>query len=511
MPIQPSRALPARPDLDQQKKLAKELLAVFHNGDPESNRRIRRHLPDKPDITLADAQFVLAREYGFENWSALKAHIAEASGLEPVEQFRLAVEHGRIDDVRRVLMQHDAARDAINAPLFSFGGRAIHTARTPAMIDVLIEFGADVNLRSDWWAGPWHVLHGASGSLADHLLARGAEPDACAAASLDRIELLTRLLEENPARAGERGGDGQTPLHFARSREVIDLLLERGADIDARDVDHRGTAAEWMLDHRRGAGRFALAEYLVQRGAYADIFLAAALGRLDRIQELVLQDPAVLELRTTQGDYAEKPPSSFHIYMWTIGANLSPLQVAAQFQQDTAVAVLGALASPRQRFVAACALARSDEARALVARNPDLVSSLTPEEQRALPDAAWSGNARAVALMLELGFDPFTPGQDTGTVLHCAAWEGDVACTRAVLSHSAARQLVATRDATHGGTPLDWCCHGSIHCRHGNYPEVARLLLAAGAVPIVNYADVPREVRAVIEDASAGGHRRRTR
>jgi hypothetical protein len=48
-------------------------------------------------------------------------------------------------------------------------------------------------------------------------------------------------------------------------------LLDAGADIDARDVDHRSTPAEWMLDHQRGKGRYELAQYLVE-AARADIF-----------------------------------------------------------------------------------------------------------------------------------------------------------------------------------------------------------------------------------------------
>ena len=499
MSNQPARTLPPHPDLHQQKTLAKELLAAFVASDTEAHERMRRHLPDKSDISLADAQFVLAREYGFESWARLKAHIEAIEGPAPIEQFRRAVEDGNTQAVRRVLTRHAQARAAVNDPLFAFGGRAIQRATTPELIDTLVEFGADVNLRSDWWAGPWHVLHGAHGSVADHLIRRGAVVDACAAAHLDRLDLLERLLNEDPARVHERGGDGQTPLHFARSRQVVDLLLGRGADIDARDIDHRATPAQWMLDNTIGAGRYALAEYLVQRGAHADIFLASALGLLDRIQALVRADPAVLDLRTTQGEYAEKPPSSFHMYMWTIGANLSPIQVAAQFKQQTAVAVLRELASPRQRFLAACAQPDPDQARALLRSHPDLVASLQSEEQRALPDAAWSGNVAAVELMLELGFDPFTPGQDRGTVLHCAAWEGNVACTRAVLRHPAARELVHTREKTHSGTPLDWCCHGAIHCRNGDYPEVARVLLEAGSEAAVNYADTPREVRRLIE------------
>src|SRR5215217_6112515 len=106
----------------------------------------------------------------------------------------------------------------VNEPLFSFDSPAlVHVAGRDdaALVDVLLEFGADPNRRSGWWAGGFHPLHGASAAAAEHLLAAGAVPDACAAAHLDRPELLARMLADDPARAHERGGDGQTPLHFA--------------------------------------------------------------------------------------------------------------------------------------------------------------------------------------------------------------------------------------------------------------------------------------------------------
>jgi len=72
------RSLPARPNLEQQKRQAKELLESFTAGDAESEARVRSELPDKQPIALADAQFVLAREYGFASWAALKEHIEES-------------------------------------------------------------------------------------------------------------------------------------------------------------------------------------------------------------------------------------------------------------------------------------------------------------------------------------------------------------------------------------------------------------------------------------------------
>ncbi|MDP9202963.1 MAG: hypothetical protein M3P26_13685, partial [Gemmatimonadota bacterium] len=85
-----ARSLPSRADLAQQKKQAKELLQAFKSGDAESRARVRAVLPDKHKIALADAQLVLAREYGFSNWGALKQHIesrAEAT-ISPEERMR---------------------------------------------------------------------------------------------------------------------------------------------------------------------------------------------------------------------------------------------------------------------------------------------------------------------------------------------------------------------------------------------------------------------------------------
>ena len=500
------RSLPSRPDLDHQKKLAKELLRAFQEGDADAQARVRKELPDKPVIALADAQFVLAREYGFDSWARLREHIEErtAETQSPAEQMHGALQKGDAHAVRRLLGQHAEMRALVNEPLFPFDSPALvcfASGNNVALIDVLLEFGADPNRRSDWWAGGFHALHSASPPVAERLLAAGAEPDACAAAHLDRPDLLTRILAADPARVHERGGDGQTPLHFARSRTVIDMLLAAGADPDARDIDHRATPAQWMLERRRGAGRYELARYLVERGASTDIFLAAALGLTDRVRDMVHADPSLLDLRSSQGEYGEQPPSSVHIYTWTIGQNLSPLQVAAQFEQTETMRVLQQRSTAKQRFLAACVTGDAPEARSVLDQHPDLLATLTPDDQRIFPDAAWAGNARAVELMIDLGFDPATPGQDMGTALHCAAWQGAADCVAAVLRHPGGRALVDHRDPVHHSTPLGWCCHGSTNCRNplGDYPAVARMLLEAGARPGPNLDDATAHVRNVID------------
>ncbi|CAN5591846.1 hypothetical protein BH11ARM2_BH11ARM2_04640 [soil metagenome] len=67
------RQFPVRPDLDQLKKQAKELLQAFHQGDPEAIAVFSEHRGSVTPATakLADAQFVLARIYSLPSWPRL--------------------------------------------------------------------------------------------------------------------------------------------------------------------------------------------------------------------------------------------------------------------------------------------------------------------------------------------------------------------------------------------------------------------------------------------------------
>ena len=407
------------------------------------------------------------------------------------DRFRRAVQQHDSDELRRLIPFRDELRSIIDAPAFAFDSPAlVHVAGSDdvGMVDALLALGADPNRRSDWWAGGFHPLHSADGAVAERLLEAGSIPDACAAARLDRVDLLRSMLDADPSRVHERGGDGQTPLHFARSRAAADLLLDAGADIDATDRDHRSTPAQWMLGdaYDPAKSRLDLARHLVDRGASVDIFLAAALGLTSRVREMVSREPSLLTLRTGRGVYGEKPPSSHHIYFWTIGQNMTPLHAAVHFGQRETVVAMKQFASPAQRLLIACHAGDRTEALAITDANPGLVASLTSDERRALTDEAWLANAPAVELMLELGFDPSVrsaSGPTGGTALHCAAWEGSTACVEALLRYASGRALIETRDTQYGGTPLGWCCHGSLHCGNpkADHAAVARLLMAAGA------------------------------
>jgi WD40 repeat protein len=80
------KKLPPRPNLDQYRKQAKDLLKNHESGQPEVLARIRQHHPLFKKTTpaigesvfrLSDAQWVIAREHGFESWSKFAHHVRQ--------------------------------------------------------------------------------------------------------------------------------------------------------------------------------------------------------------------------------------------------------------------------------------------------------------------------------------------------------------------------------------------------------------------------------------------------
>ena len=78
--------LPARPSLEQLQKQAKELLKQHRVGEKSALDRFLAidNRPAGPPSSLADAQFVLAREYGFESWAKLKQQVGIMRSTRPL-------------------------------------------------------------------------------------------------------------------------------------------------------------------------------------------------------------------------------------------------------------------------------------------------------------------------------------------------------------------------------------------------------------------------------------------
>jgi ankyrin repeat protein len=132
------------------------------------------------------------------------------------------------------------------------------------------------------------------------------------------------------------------------------------------------------------------------------------------------------------------------------------------------------------------ACSRGDEAaaRALLDANPRLLEQLTPQDQQIMPYSLFHGHAAVAKLMLSLGFDPMARGTDGGTLLHVAAWHGNVEIVSLLLKNYRERIDLNLLDREHGSPPLGWACHGSVHSfnkQAGDYPAIVRMLVAAGA------------------------------
>src|SRR5579864_3226607 len=70
----PNRRLPVRPNLNQLKHQAKDLLRAIHAGDPEAIADLHAYHHKKIDpanVKLSDAQLILARSYESPNWPRL--------------------------------------------------------------------------------------------------------------------------------------------------------------------------------------------------------------------------------------------------------------------------------------------------------------------------------------------------------------------------------------------------------------------------------------------------------
>src|SRR4051794_12177773 len=77
------RVLPPNPSLEQLRRQAKDLLKASRELNLQALLRIEHYLPNRSGVAiLADAQLVIAREYGFASWPKLKRHI-EALAAQP--------------------------------------------------------------------------------------------------------------------------------------------------------------------------------------------------------------------------------------------------------------------------------------------------------------------------------------------------------------------------------------------------------------------------------------------
>ena len=419
---------------------------------------------------------------------------------DPMEQLAAAVHANDSSRVQQVLAGHPELRSRLDEPLpgAPFGATALLAAvhrRNRDMIDVLLGAGADINARSHWWAGSFGVLDSAT-DLAPFLIDRGATVDIHAAARLGMLARVEELVSANSALVHARGGDGQTPLHFVSSIAIARYLLDHGADIDARDVDHESTPAQYMVRDRQE-----IARYLVECGARTDILMAAAFGDLIRVQQHLAADPNAVRTSVSEEFFPKQDPrSGGTVYIWTLGAHKTAHIVAHEFGHDAVVKLLMDHTPDPLKLAIACELGDDTTIRMLLARHQDLARTLGDDERRRLAVAAQNNDAAAVGRMLEAGWPADVRGQHGATPLHWAAWHGNVEMVRELLRRQAPLDAV---DDEYGGTPAGWAVYASVHGWHpqtGKYSAALEALLDAGAkAPKINAGtDMSDAVRDVL-------------
>jgi ankyrin repeat protein len=393
------------------------------------------------------------------------------------EQFKTAFSADQADQIARLLHDHPELKAKLDDPSGPFDAPVIVRVRSRAMLDALLDAGADLNAKSNWWAGGFGLLHTAPPDLAQYAIERGAIVDVHAAARLGMLDKLRELITGDPSLLHARGGDGQTPLHFGSRVDIAEYLLGQGADIDARDVDHESTPAQYMLDTRQEVAR-----YLVSRGCQTDILMSAALGDLDRVRQQLDADPGCVRMQVSDEFFPMvRPRGGGTIYQWTLGFYVFAHQVARKFGHEDIVELLFERSPAPLQLIVSCWMGDQAAVESLRARHPNFAKTFSDSDRRQVAHAARNNDTAAVRLLLECGLPVDARGQHQATPLHWAGFHGNVPMAKLVLRRD---PPLEAKDADFNSTPMGWTIYGSEngwHSRTGDYAATAEVLIEAGA------------------------------
>jgi hypothetical protein len=164
-----TRPLPDRPNLRHLKKQAKDLLKDLLKAGQAAS--------------LAEAQFKIARLYGFGSWPKLKAHV---ESLEEIGQLKQAIDSNDLETVKNLMTCNPALHSAPlgynkNGPLTWVAECRVPweppSATRLAMADWLIDYGSDIHQGGD---GPLMraALVGHRVPMMELLVSRGADVNA---------------------------------------------------------------------------------------------------------------------------------------------------------------------------------------------------------------------------------------------------------------------------------------------------------------------------------------------
>jgi hypothetical protein len=256
------RRLPVRPNLDQLKHQAKDLLRQIHSGDPAAIEELNTHHPKKVEpanAKLADAQLILARSYQAPSWPrlVLACKLIDAIWRDDVETVRkLVLKHPQL------LHEHATVRDSNWGPPMSY---AANLGR-----DAIIE-----------------MLHGLGATDLLSALARAALQS-----KIGTARKLHALMGSPRPPDGALGGPAYT-----LSVTGTALMLELGAQV--RDANGKRFAPVDVVletDSRNPDAKHQILEMYVQHGFELPDTPTMALhrGRIDLLEEHLRRDPGLL-------------------------------------------------------------------------------------------------------------------------------------------------------------------------------------------------------------------------
>lgn len=488
-------ALPEDADLLFEKKQAKALLKACRAGDPAALSRVQAHLSsrhggDVSQLTLADAQFVIARERGFPSWPKLKAHIEAHQPIEQqTERLLRAAWNGQLEIVTRLLTRTPAlAKHSIYTACAALDAAAVADWLTkdsaiPAPPPDQPGFSPlmYVCVSRMPTLGPAYAI--ASLRCAQLLIDHGVDPNsyeiggpdgsrlpalyfACVANNVPVVKLL---LER-----GANPNDGESTYHAAElnHRECLELLSAHGAHISERHPSWGNTVLFFLASHANDAQGM---QWMLEHGANPNVTSGDA-DELPLHQAAVRGHIEMVEMLLAHGadpNLARKDGRTSYAFA-VRGGNVVVLEkLRAAGAVPTGV-------TPQDELIGACMRGDEATARSLMTANPHLIEALAAADRNVVADAAGTGNIDALRTMAAIGFDLSWEHVGGGTPLHLAAWQGRADVVKLLVQLGAP---VNHRDSTYGSSPIGWAAHGSTHCRRADesYCAIVDTLIDAGA------------------------------
>lgn len=467
-----NKTLPDNASLEHLKAQAKDLLRLLRSSHPETR--------------LHEAQYQLAREYGFDSWPNLNAHV-ESLRLSRLDRDALVklVEQGvrqvrYANQAKRVLAQHPElaasnlicalmaldlgsvkklwTEDAVNRRLGDLAcPPVVYAAFSPlakempdeylAVMTWLMDQGADPNTAfrfPDFPDYPLSILFAAAGQVysppvTQLLLSRGATPD-----------------------------DNESLYHSTETRDhsCLKLLLEAGATIEGTNAFFR------MLDFEAPEGL----ELFLAKNLPAELINKALPHAIRRRRSV-----AILERLIAAGadpNATDALGISGARLAFERGLVLRGMELAAPSDED--------------RLLAACWRGDVEGARAL----RSAYSHLSPHRKMAFCDACSEGIASSVDAFLAGGFSLTDQGGSGETPLHMASFNGHLETVRKLVEAGAP---LNDKRNMYQSNPLTWVAYSSEFNEFGDAVGVARFLIEAGSPTPDRLLGSP-EVRDILSD-----------